>query len=83
MGVRPYPYCKKYSVLLQPKGLRSRRSKVISPEMLSYVAQNLIILNNILTSHRGCFVSSNLKKRDILLIYRACFVSSKLRERDT
>ena len=46
--------------------------------MLSYVARNFITLNNILASllhiYRACFVSSNIKERDIVLIYRACFV---------
>ena len=50
MGVRPYLYRNVHSVLLQLKGLRSRHPKVISPKMLCYVAQNRIILNNVLTS---------------------------------
>ena len=58
--------------------------------MLSYVARNFIMLNNILTSllhiSRACLVSSKIKERDIVLIYRACFVvhscSSRVKERD-
>ena len=63
--------------------LRSSRQKFLvkSPEMLSCVAWNFIMLKNILASllhiYRACFVSSKVKERDILLIYRACFIVIK------
>ena len=76
------------------KGLRS--SRLISscpklccpkflvklPEMLSYLAWNFIMLNNILTSllhiYHACFISSRDKERDILLIRCTWFISSRL-----
>ena len=50
----------------------------MSPEMLSYVPRNFIMLSSILASllhiYRACLVSSKIKERGIVLIYRACFV---------
>ena len=74
------------------KGLRS--SRLISscpklcrpkflvklPVMLSYLAWNFIMLNNILTSllliYHACFISSRHKERGTLLIHCICFISS-------
>lgn len=74
------------------KGLRSSRlisscPKLCRPKflvnllvMLSYLAWNFIMLNNIVTSllhiYHTCFVSSRLKERGTLLIHCTCFISS-------